>query len=110
MIYITTDISGGKNPRGEYFTTITFLGQDGREYHTYIVDGYRNEKHWSVFTDNPTAIYAFEHNKLKKGQQRQLDADVKPTNVVLLDKQSARKLLKSFDIDHTQLQETQAIV
>ena len=98
MIYITTDISGGRNSRGEYFTTITLLGEDGREYHTYIVDGYRNERHWTFYTDNPTAVYAFSHNKLKRGATRQLDADVKPTMITLLDKTSGKQLLRAFNV------------
>ncbi len=98
MIYITTDISGGRNPRGEYFTTITLLGEDGRDYHTYITDGYRNERHWSKIIDNPTNIYAFEHNRLRKDTPRQLDADVKPKNLVLLNKEDCKQLLRAFNV------------
>ena len=60
MIYITTDITGGRNSRGEYFTTITLLGEDGRDYHTYIVDGFKNERLWEEILSDPTSAFALK--------------------------------------------------
>lgn len=98
MIYITANIESKRNSRGEYYTTITAIGEDGREYHTYIVDGYKNERLWETMLSIPSATFAFKHTRLKKGKPRQLDADVRPTMVTQLDKTSGTTLLQAFNI------------
>ena len=93
MIYITANILNKCNSRGEHYTVINCVGDDAREYHTYIVDGYKNERLWESILSNPSATFAFKHTRLKKGKIRQLDADVRPTMVTQLDKDELGTLL-----------------
>ena len=98
MIFITADIQSRTNSRGEYFTTITLLGEDGRDYHTYIVDGYKNERLWEEILSDPTSAFALKHTRLKKGKIRQLDADVRPTMVTKLNSQELQTLLSKLKL------------
>lgn len=90
--------SASNNGTGR-MTTITLRGvTDNKRYTTYVVDKYKNARHWQDITLHPEVGYVvvFDHGKLSKAGQ--IDADSCP---VILERASTVDIMTVIDEAHS---------
>jgi hypothetical protein len=81
--YAIVDQHRSVSPKDGAMTTVNMRGvNDNKHYHTYVVNKYRNAKHWLTITSEPGQghIVTFSNGQLSKPGQ--IDADSVPTIIV----------------------------
>ena len=76
---ITEQIRGNSNRDGSVMTTITMYGlEDFLRYETYVVENFKNARHWQCVTDKPQNGYIIRFHKGRLTKSGQIDADGQP--------------------------------
>lgn len=64
-------------------TTVNMRGvNDNKHYHTYVVNRYRNAKHWAAVTNTPGVGYIVTFDNGRLSRAGQIDADSVPVIVI----------------------------